>query len=36
VIVFSDCAGSLHVARGIPVTYMMYVEWAASLPTQNQ
>jgi hypothetical protein len=29
------CAGVDFFIRGILVTYMMYVEWVASPPTQN-
>jgi hypothetical protein len=30
------CAGVVFFIRGIFVIYMMYVEWVASPPTQNQ
>jgi hypothetical protein len=36
VIISSNFAGLLYIVRGIFVTYMMYVEWVASSPTQNQ
>jgi hypothetical protein len=35
-IISSDCAGSVYIAKGIFVTYMIYVEWVASPPTRNQ